>query len=225
MENLNDRQKIYLLTLYGFDQEAEIANKSRWLYGETSRPAAEWRWIEYGPQGLPRLLSYHPPLRQKLAEKGLVDQGAGSTWNTLFTHGLIERKYKALQIDRWRGETMFVQLTRKGRALARKLTGDNPQKKSSELSKGAWRVLVWAYRVRPKILDIYDVWREGYRKPEPIVIASIGKNLLRRGFVEGTWDHLAITENGRRFCEQNLDHYRELYPDVQLEGFPNKEGN
>ena len=214
--SLNDRQKAYLLTLYRFDQEAELINKSAWLHGEKPRPASEWRWIEYGPRDLPKLFLYDPPLRQALAKKGLVDKGAGSTWNTLFSQGLVTRKYEPLRIDRWRGETMFVQLTRKGRALARKLTGDSLQKKSSELSKGTWRVLVHAYQKYPKRVDIYDVWHESgfIRMPEPLVVASIGKNLLRRRLVEGSWDHFTITEEGRQFYEQERPHYHELYPDV-----------
>ena len=220
---LNARQKAYLLALYRYDQTAELENKSRWLDGYKPRPAAEWRWVEYGPRDLPKLLSYDPPLRLYLAQKGLVDKGAGSTWNALFSDGLILRQYRSLTVGPWRGQTMFVQLTRKGRSLARELTGERPQNKSSQLSKGAWRVLAYAYRKHPERVWLYDVWHElrsrmpGMRMPEPIVASSIGKNLLRRGFVEGSWDHFIITEQGRQFYEQELAHYRELYPDVKIE--------
>lgn len=219
-DTLNDRQRAYLLTLYNFDQTAEHINKSAWLHGEKPRPAAEWRWIEYGPRDLPKLFLYDPPLRGALKEKGLVDKGAGSTWDTLASRGLITRRYKPLRIDRWNGETMFVQLTRKGRALARDINGETPKQKqkSSELSKGAWRVLAHAYRTWPKSVFLYDVWHESnLRVPEPIVASSIGKNLLRRGFVEGDWDTFTISENGRQFFEHERAHYQELYPDINTD--------
>jgi hypothetical protein len=121
--DLNDRQREYLLALFHQDQEAE----RYYLHGWSVRrrgyppPAREWRWIEYGPTGAPRLLTYDPPLRQALRRAGLVDPGAGSTWGALVNAGLVERRYEG----KWAGQRLyhvvFVKLTRKGRALARQM--------------------------------------------------------------------------------------------------------
>lgn len=58
---LNSRQTAYLLALYRLDLKAGINNKRASLRGE-GKPAAQWRWIEYGPNGLPEILNYDPPL-------------------------------------------------------------------------------------------------------------------------------------------------------------------
>lgn len=118
---LNDRQREYLLALFREDQKAEKRERGAWHHGQRARPASEWRWIEYGPTDLPRLLSYDPALRRVLRAKKLVDQGAGSTWEALGDRGLIERRYEHNFIGNRPFRVLFVKLTRKGRRIAREL--------------------------------------------------------------------------------------------------------
>lgn len=49
-EELNGRQRTYLLVLYHFDQAVERANRHEWSSARdgTPLPASEWRWIRYG---------------------------------------------------------------------------------------------------------------------------------------------------------------------------------
>lgn len=214
--DLNPRQRAYLLALYRRDQEAEQNNKMSRLRGWETRPASEWRWIEYGPRELPKLLNYDPELRVDLGTQGLVDQGAGATWTALADRGLVLREWRPINLGRWRGQTLFVQLTRQGRALARQLTGESALKKSKELSIGAWRVLAFAYERFPATAWIYDAWHNvNLRPPEPIIVSGLGKKLLKLGFVAGYWDNFTLTDAGREFYEREYAHYTQLYPKVK----------
>jgi hypothetical protein len=47
-DELNPRQRAYLLTIYRLDQEAEARERGAWGAGTRARPAAEWRWLTYG---------------------------------------------------------------------------------------------------------------------------------------------------------------------------------
>lgn len=214
--DLNDRQQAYLLALYRRDQEAEHANKMSRLRGWETPPASEWRWIEYGPRELPKLLNYDPELRADLGTQGLVDQGAGATWNALADRGLVQREWRPINLGRWRGQTLFVQLTRQGRALARKITGESAPRKSKDLSIGAWRVLAFTYARYPATAWIYDAWHSvNLRPPEPIIISGLGKKLLKQGLVAGYWDNFTLTEVGREFYEDKYNYYTQLYPKVK----------
>lgn len=112
--------------------------------------------------------------------------------------------------------TLFVQLTRAGRALARNLFGTTTRSKKDELSVGAWRILAFAYQQSPKKVWTYDVWhKSNLFPPLPLVTAGLAKKLLRLGLVAGTWDSLAITDAGKLFYKTQFDHYSRLYPRIK----------
>lgn len=56
-ESLNERQRAYLIVAYDEDQRAEEVNS-----GPGSAPASQWRWLEYGPDGRVRKMTYDGPL-------------------------------------------------------------------------------------------------------------------------------------------------------------------
>jgi hypothetical protein len=97
---LNERQRTYVRAIYDIDQAQEQRERGRFVRGERSRPAAEWRQIEYG------LLPGFPPVPSQLYEaierQGLRDEGAGSTFNALEARKLIECHYGApTRRSRW----------------------------------------------------------------------------------------------------------------------------
>jgi hypothetical protein len=74
-ESLNDRQKTYLLTIFRLDQAREADQRGAWNRGQRVQPAAAWRWIDYG--------TAESMLRWQLLEAHLVDEGTGSTFESL----------------------------------------------------------------------------------------------------------------------------------------------
>jgi hypothetical protein len=120
-ESLNERQRAYLVVAYDEDQRAEQANS-----GPGSVPASQWRWLEYGPDGRVRRMTYDGPLRYALAEMKLVGHGAGSTWHSLESRGLLNTDHRLIGL----GDLMslYVRLTTDGRRVARVLKGLPMQK-------------------------------------------------------------------------------------------------
>src|SRR6266852_403686 len=86
--DLNERQQEYLQAIFEVDQEQEADEHSMWTRGGRTRPAREWRWIEYGMfDGMPT------SLYSKLYLRNLIDEGTGSTFNALEARNLITCKY------------------------------------------------------------------------------------------------------------------------------------
>ena len=141
---LNDRQRAYLLALYHADQAAERYEARAFGDGRARRPASEWRWQRYGTS----VEGDKSALKAELLTSGLVDQGTGSTWAALVDRGLaiseirMERVPTPLGIANERA--LWVQLTPKGRKLARSLTGET-RKPAGVLSEYSWRALAAAW--------------------------------------------------------------------------------
>ena len=56
-QELNERQRAYLRALYDCDQAKEAERRERASRGFYDRtPAADWRWIQYGPLAPPTML-------------------------------------------------------------------------------------------------------------------------------------------------------------------------
>jgi len=216
---LNKRQTVYLLALYDLDQAAERKDKSSWAHGDRPCPASEWRWVEYGLEGAPRMFKYDPPLRKHLKDERLVDQGVGSTWSKLADQGLILRQYRQQRFGRTLWDVLYVQITRKGRVMARELLGE-PSVRSGQkpLSKGAWRVLCHLVQSENKKVFMPNVWHAtNMRVPEPIICKMISNSLKSRGLVEvdDHYDNLRLTQIGEVFHRDHTDEYLKLYPDVR----------
>lgn len=223
--DLNLRQQIYLELIYDQDQENEASEKRRWSRGDRPRPAIEWRWMHYGI--IPEL-DLDTPLRARLKDARLVDEGTGSTFTAL-----AERKYILLQYRPIaRGETrIYVQITPAGRRLVRESAGKQREKQlpAGTLREWHWKAIVLAWVSRPAgvanengfyghigwktWLRLRDYQIQG--KPLSLVqeyrvfdhySASTGESIDRY------W--IQLTSAGEQFYAENWSHYRDLYPEV-----------
>src|SRR6185503_7171869 len=71
---LNDRQRLYLKTIYDADQRAEAAARTGW----TSAKASEWRWVTYSIKA-PKELVGRTTIQSVVERAGKLDTGAGSS--------------------------------------------------------------------------------------------------------------------------------------------------
>lgn len=113
---LNERQQAYMRIIYDHDWTQEYWAKKEAMRTRRSRPADQWRWIEYVdyPHG-------HSPLKRDLKEKGLVDPGTGSTFEALRRRGYILVKSEKVGPHPLSDWTTEVRLTTKGRRLVREV--------------------------------------------------------------------------------------------------------
>lgn len=112
-QELNERQQAYMRIIYDRDWEQEYWAKKEAAMMRRTRPADEWRWIEY--DNAARGVSL---LKRDLKEKGLVDPGTGSTFEALERRGYILVRSERVAVRGW---TVDVRLTTKGRRLVREV--------------------------------------------------------------------------------------------------------
>ncbi|MGP4030322.1 hypothetical protein [Actinomadura sp. 3N407] len=206
-DGLNDRQRTYMRVVYEVDQEVERDAKSAWTRGERSVPAAEWRWLDYGPVG--ESFGNRGLLQERLGYAGVRDSGAGATLKVLEERGLIQTRRPAAPIaDYW----LEVQLTKSGRAVCR-AAGLDPARPGARrkgmLGEGLWRMLAEVYRAEPdgkKVWGYSGAWRHlTEREPDPLV------EMARR--YDGP-DRARLTDAGRAHYEQLWEAYARAYPAV-----------
>jgi hypothetical protein len=180
-ESLNERQRAYLVVAYDEDQRAEQANS-----GPGSVPASQWRWLEYGPDGRVRRMTYDGPLRYALAEMKLVGHGAGSTWHSLESRGLLNTDHRLIGL----GDLMslYVRLTTDGRRVARVLKGLPMQKPkidpaSKPMSLTALRILYQGQQQPNEFLDPFEPWIGRSYYPPLLVVLGIARGLANRGLL------------------------------------------
>lgn len=180
-ESLNERQRAYLVVAYDEDQRAEQANS-----GPGSVPASQWRWLEYGPDGRVRRMTYDGPLRYALAEMKLVGHGAGSTWHSLESRGLLNTDHRLIGL----GDLMslYVRLTTDGRRVARVLKGLPMQKPkidpaSKPMSLTALRILYQGQQQSNEFLDPFEPWIGRSYYPPLLVVLGIARGLANRGLL------------------------------------------
>ncbi|MEG4248661.1 hypothetical protein [Microcoleus sp. Pol10D4] len=211
-EELNPRQQTYLRLIFETDQQREASERGGDWRRSGTRPASQWRWIEYA-----EIFGVSTPFRMRIKEAGEVDPGTGSTFKALATRKLIEIRYPYDDL-RW----LDCKLTLQGRAVARAGLGLEAPKKApkGQLKERQWAALVAAYVAGDG----------GVKKDENLNYGGFswewtwlrlrdysGGGLIkeRSGFVGGRYEHdLAITQFGRHFYRSNWQKYRELYPNV-----------
>lgn len=226
--DLNKRQQEYLQAIYEVDQEQEKDEKGAWDRGQRTRPAAEWRWMEYGV-----FSGIGSALYTKLSLRNLIDEGTGSTFNALEKRGYIKCKYTSLRRNsgqRTDERFLMLQITPVGRKLVRSAIGEQREKPlpPGTLREWHWRAMVEVWKSRPEgVRALYDNYND---------YGSIGwKTWLRlRNYKAGalieeysTWGKkeewmsatpqiywLRLTAIGEQFYREHWQHYRELYPDV-----------
>jgi hypothetical protein len=84
-KELNRREQIYLRRIFEIDQHREALKRGQDGRRSSSRPASQWRWIEYA-----EIFGKSTTLRMRNKEAGEVDPGTGSTFKALWMHKLIE---------------------------------------------------------------------------------------------------------------------------------------
>lgn len=200
---LNARQRAYLQAIYEIDQQQEAYERGSYARGERSRPAAEWRQIEYG------FLPGFPPVPSQLYEAierlGLRDEGTGSTFNALEARKLITCHYPGRKAD------MSVVLTALGRRVVRAGIGELPPLRPSKdmLKDWAWKHLARLYGAGESGIAEY---RFGFKTLDYLR----GRNLIseQSGMV-------MLSTTGWQHYEEHWSMYRELYP--QIDAPPPKE--
>lgn len=231
---LNERQRTYLQAIYRLDQEREADERGAWNRGQRVRPANEWRWIDYSTS--------ESLLRFALQQAKLVDEGTGSTFDSLERRGLIACRDAR---DELGVPLLFVHMTAKGRKLIRSLTGEQREKPlpPGTLREWHWKALVAAYQAGSAGLE-KDSWGYGriswktwlrlrdyrYDRQEQPLIAEVQTWVqVRRQVFTGKgppntyeertvteWEYrLHLTPFGRTFYQQHWQHYRHLYPEVE----------
>lgn len=203
-EQLNQRQRSYLLVIFNADQDAEEYNRGAWAAGGRSLPAEQWRWLEYG---ITTTRFYgangHGLLQRRLTAAGLRDAGAGSTMAVLEGHGLIEtrRSWTAL------GSTqMELQITKEGRAVVRAAgAGIAPtrRRRPDQLGEGHWNMLASVFAAACRDETYRGSWSGAWDK------------LINLGLVtRDRWYKIALTDAGRDHYELGYQTYIRMYPQV-----------
>jgi hypothetical protein len=213
-ESLNERQQEYMKAIYQIDQQQEAYEKQRAARNWHSRPADEWRWIEYADS----VLGY-TPLKRLIVEKDLVDHGTGSTFDALERRDLILVRYeRSPHLPRY--ATPYIRLTTKGRKLVRQALGlQSPRSlPTGTLREWHWRALcrAWvAWENGEKGIHSDEDTGDGFGyvswntilRLRDYRIKGEDKSLIRDGW-------LTITPFGQQYYKENWEMYREMYPEV-----------
>ncbi len=199
--DLNERQRAYLLAAYCEDQRREESN--RYPGGP---PAREWRWIEYGPVGAKYLDGGRFLLRQELLRNGVpIDAGTGATWSSLSTRRLIETRYENTGLERAGRPivSLLVRLTRAGRIAARALRGDPPRRprEVKPLCLSALRLIAYGQQHPSSKFEWRSPWDErGFQYPNFQMMLGVARGLIKRGLLAGEAPcDLHITDVGLSF--------------------------
>lgn len=205
-DELNTRQQTYLLAVYDQDQRQEENERIRANRMQRSRPADEWRWVEYDP---PPMTDYTPPLKAELRRAGMVDPGTGSTFEALASRGYIKRKWDRYSTITGTYSALWVRMTPKGRKLVRQAKGYQAPKRRAkgELSPRQWDTLKKLYEAGEQGLDYHRLWW-----PHCVRLRDYTPPLLAEKRIPNVPGSAAnfrvvITEAGRAFVEANRAHY------------------
>jgi hypothetical protein len=237
---LNGRQRTYLRVIFAHDQAAEQAARSRGAYAP-SRPAEEWRWLEYGVKK-PLVSKSRSAMQRDLEQAGVLDQGAGSTLAVLRRHDLVLLKETEELVLGLLVPVLWVRLTTLGRAAARAGLDLAPPVRTPKglLTRGLWGMVVRFYQAGDEGLvdwvELYDfdgsrIPRERHAPPWDVLVWLAHRDEpLVESFkkVDETrpWeDHhrqtrypaqtrYRLTVAGRAHYERHWACYAELYPGI-----------
>lgn len=116
----------------------------------------------------------------------LVGHGAGSTWHSLESRGLLNTDHRLIGL----GDLMslYVRLTTDGRRVARVLKGLPMQKPkidpaSKPMSLTALRILYQGQQQPNEFLDPFEPWIGRSYYPPLLVVLGIARGLANRGLL------------------------------------------
>ncbi len=209
---LNLRQQTYLRLIFEIDQHREALERGQDWRRSSSRPASQWRWIEYA-----EIFGKSTTLRMRIKEAGEVDPGTGSTFKALSTRKLIEIRYPYNDLE-W----LDCKLTKQGRAVVRAgLRLQAPKKPpKGQLRERQWAALVAAYiagdrGVKKDVNLNYGgfSWEWTWLRLRDYSEGSLIQE--RALFKAGRYEHdLIISQFGRHFYRSHWKKYCELYPNI-----------
>ncbi|MEU8308952.1 hypothetical protein AB0C84_35860 [Actinomadura sp. NPDC048955] len=204
---LNDRQMGTLAVVYGLDQEVEQWRREAAASGEyDSRPASEWRAIDFAHDPSDRRLFGVTEMQMRLAGEGWDNQGNGATMAALADRGLITQRARPTAC----GRMLTVALTRTGRAAARaglSLQPGAPRK--AALSPRAWKVLalLWSADCNGRRLE--------WANSTTIERVLIGRHVPPLAARAGEGYGYEITQRGRDFYREHHAAHTAAHPDVR----------
>lgn len=221
---LNERQRLYLSTIFDMDQAAERdikASAARW---ERTPPAAEWRQITYDIK-LPKEIAGYSSVQSVLRKQGEHDTGSGSTLAALRTRGLITVTHDRVEVFGlgW-VPRIRVRLTTLGRAAARAGTGVTAPASPPRglMARWSFAALARLYAVGELGLSMDYSADRAERAPSWNTLLNLRDRrdgpFIDEFFVRrdggGSNSRVRLTEPARRHYELHHACYRQLYPDL-----------
>lgn len=226
---LNARQRAYLVACFREDQEAEADAQLKRAAGRRPGVAAHWRKLPFTVKADPAFTGY-TEIQERLRESGEHDAGAGATLQALARRGLLEVTEDQVEVfPLGFVPRVLVQVTRQGRACARAGLGEPApaRRPANLLSEWLWRNLVKVATAGDDGLPEDSLWGKsrfylgtgfrprgamsrGYIDNVPIREGSGGEAYVR----EYRW---RLTDAGRQHIAEHLEKYREVYPGVPTE--------
>lgn len=219
---LNDRQRLYLSTIFDFDQAAENDIKARRIRWEKVPPASEWRQVTYDIK-LPREIAGYSSVQQVLRRAGQHDPGSGASLAALERRDLVAVTHDQVYVPLLDAHVprVRVRLTTFGRAVARAGKGITTPASVPRglMSRWSFRALALLYPAGEDGLVLH-----GPQTPSWNTLLHL-RNRRSGSLIDEFAVHQAttvpeyrvrLTMAGRRHYAVHLACYRELFPDLDV---------
>jgi transcriptional regulator with XRE-family HTH domain len=228
-QDLNDRQRAYLVVIFREDQKREGDVRLSQLASKKLGAASDWRKIPFTIHADPAFTGY-TEIQTRLRTSGDLDAGAGATLQALARRDLL-----VISIDQVEVAPLgfvprtLVELTRHGRAAVRAgLHEPIPRRRPAHLlSEWLWRCLAMVAQTGDKGLPTDRLQGKarfylgtGYRpqgRPSRgyIDLVAMPQSADSGSYVaERCWK---LTDSGREHVTSYLATYQSLYPAVELD--------
>jgi hypothetical protein len=225
-EELNPRQRSYLVVCYQHDQEIPAATRGRPLRKSAT---VQRRELPFSVRADPAFAGY-TPIQEQLRSLGIHDSGTGATLRALSDRGLLLLTEDQVEVfPLGLVPRLLVTLTRRGRACARAGLGEPPAAPSSSgelLSPWLWRSLLKVAAAGTEGLPETDLWGrsrfylgvgfrpQGVDSRGLVDLVPVEENVDGTSYVkEFRW---RLTEEGRRHMNDHLNDYRLRYPEIAV---------
>lgn len=203
---LNDRQQATMECFFRAEQRVEEYERGAWNRGDRARPAAEWRWLQFGPVDDGGAAG-DGPLQSQLRSLGLLDPGTGATLAALRDRGLIQHRREISGFF----PVLWIQVTRRGRAACR-AGGISERSSATRAPAGLLTERMWEM-----LTDLRAAGDGGFKRN--VNYLTGWQKLADRGLAtigpKDAGDSLIIiTQAGREHYNTNWQKYAALYPGV-----------
>jgi hypothetical protein len=215
-ESLNPRQRLYLTTIFDFDQAAEADIKRQSANWMKTPPASEWRQITYDIK-LAKDISGYSSVQSVLRKQGEHDPGSGSALAALRTRGLVTVTHDWVEVALLgMVPRIRVRLTTLGRAAARVGKGITTP---ATVPKGL--MARWSFAALARLYAAGDdglingaTLTKADRAPSWNTLLNLRDRKAGSFIDEFGRGRVRLSDRGRRHYELHRACYRELYPDV-----------